>query len=400
MGSEAAISDAMANMSEAGDTMANMSDVGDEMHGEPDCPWGTDAEYQLLGNIDLLVGGYGTIALATLGVCANILAISVFFKKSFKSNFNNLLVALAVFDLLFLVVCITESIRRTFEDPTANSSSFSGLATQVHHHLFPYFLYPLHNILLTSSIFMTISISVERYLAIFHPLVYRNRSYSWNLSCHILPVLGLSVIINAPKFFESEVIYDGENSRIGLTEMRFDRNYAVYYQNWTRFLVLGLVPMLLLIFLNVRVFIAIHSRKSSSKEMTYSTILLLIVAIFILCHMPRVALNIYEVFDHEQISECGPPVWSMIFNVFSNGVLPALNSTINFFIYFLAGKKFRRSLLNFVFCRDDRQDNVVSKTSFRTADTRVVGQCEEAAKKVKEIMEMKKSGASRSASLA
>jgi len=393
MGSEAAISD-------AGDAMANMSDAGDDMHGEPDCPWGTEAEYQLLGNIDLLVGGYGTIALATLGVCANILAISVFCKKSFKSNFNNLLIALAVFDLLFLVVCITESIRRTFEDPTANSSSFSGLATQVHHHLFPYFLYPLHNILLTSSIFMTISISIERYLAIFHPLVYRNRSYSWNLSCHILPVLGLSVIINAPKFFESEVIYDGENSRIGLTEMRFDRNYAVYYQNWTRFLVLGLVPMLLLIFLNVRVFIAIHSRKSSSKEMTYSTILLLIVAIFILCHMPRVALNIYEVFDHEQISECGPPVWSMIFNVFSNGVLPALNSTINFFIYFLAGKKFRRSLLNFVFCRDDRQDNVLSKTSFRTADTRVVGQCEEAAKKVKEIMEMKKSGVSRSASLA
>ena len=168
MGSEAGISD-------VGDAMANMSDVGDEMQGEPDCPWGTEAEYQLLGNIDLLVGGYGTIALATLGVCANILAISVFCKKSLKSNFNNLLIALAVFDLLFLVVCITESIRRTFEDTTANSSSFSGLATQVHHHLFPYFLYPLHNILLTSSIFMTISISIERYLAIFHPLVYRNR---------------------------------------------------------------------------------------------------------------------------------------------------------------------------------------------------------------------------------
>merc|ERR1712123_138300 len=175
MGSRESVMGSEADISEAGDTMANMSDVGDEMHGEPDCPWGTDAEYQLLGNIDLLVGGYGTIGLATLGVCANILAISVFCKKSFKSNFNNLLVALAVFDLLFLVVCITESIRRTFEDPTANSSSFSGLATQVHHHLFPYFLYPLHNILLTSSIFMTISISIERYLAIFHPLVYRNR---------------------------------------------------------------------------------------------------------------------------------------------------------------------------------------------------------------------------------
>jgi len=341
------------------------------------CSEATDDEYALLGNIDVLVGGYGTIGLATLGVCANILAILVFCKKSFKSNFNNLLIALAVFDLLFLVVCITESVRRTFEDQLANSSSLSGLATQVHHHLFPYFLYPLHNILLTCSIFMTISISIERYLAIFHPLVYRNRSYSWNLSCHILPVLLLSVIINAPKFFESEVIHIDGGSYIGLTAMRMDRDYAVYYQNWTRFLALGLVPMLLLIFLNVRVFMAINSRRSSSKEMTYSTILLLIVAIFILCHMPKVALNFYEVLDIERIEQCGPPVWSLIFSVFSNGLLPALNCTINFFIYFLAGKKFRTSLLNLLLCRDDNQETVLSKTSFRTADTRLVIQTDE-----------------------
>ena len=148
--------------------------------------------------------------------------------------------------------------------------------------------------------------------------------------------------------------------------------------------------MLLLIFLNVRVFIAIHSRKSSSKEMTYSTILLLIVAIFILCHMPRVALNFYEVVDFEQINQCGPPVWSRTFGIFSNSVLPTLNSTINFFIYFLAGKKFRERLLNLVLCRDDRQETVLSKTSFRTADTRVGGQSDEAARKVKEIIEMEK----------
>eukprot|EP00092_Neocalanus_flemingeri_P036969 GFUD01040248.1.p1 GENE.GFUD01040248.1~~GFUD01040248.1.p1 ORF type:complete len:384 (+),score=91.46 GFUD01040248.1:150-1301(+) len=368
------------------------------------CSEGTEDDYVLLGNIDMLVGGYGTIGLATLGVCANILAISVFCKKSFKSNFNNLLIALAVFDLLFLVVCITESVRRTFEDADANSSSFSGFATQVHHHLFPYFLYPLHNILLTCSIFMTISISIERYLAIFHPLVYRNRSYSWNLSCHILPVLALSVIINIPKFFESGVVYDtiSGNSKIGITELRYDRNYVIYYQNWFRFLVLGLVPMLLLIFLNLRVFMAINSRKSSSKEMTYSTILLLIVAIFILCHLPRVALNFHEVLEFEQIDQCGPPVWSLIFSVFSNSLLPAINSTINFFIYFLAGKKFRKSLLNLVFCQDDRQDTVLSKTSFRTADTKLVGtNTDEAAKKVKEIIELEKNCVSkRSSSIA
>ena len=124
--------------------------------------------------------------------------------------------------------------------------------------------------------------------------------------------------------------------------------------------------------------------------MTYSTILLLIVAIFIICHVPRVALNIYEVFDYEQISACGPPLWSVIFQIFSNGILPALNSAINFFIYFLAGRKFRNSLMNLLLCRDETPINVVSKTSFRTADTKLAIGTDEAARKVKEVIEMKK----------
>ena len=34
---------------------------------------------------------------------------------------------------------------------------------------------------------------------------------------------------------DPQVVYDdGENSRIELTELREDKNYAVYYQNWTR----------------------------------------------------------------------------------------------------------------------------------------------------------------------
>ena len=142
---------------------------------EGNCTEATEAGYVLLGNIDLVVGGYVTIGLATVGVVANILAICVFCNKSLRSNFNYLLVALAVFDLLFLLLSIVESVRKTFEDRVANGSELSGLVTQYHHLLFPHFLYPLHNILLTCSIFMTISISIERYLAIFHPLVYRNR---------------------------------------------------------------------------------------------------------------------------------------------------------------------------------------------------------------------------------
>ena len=134
-----------------------------------------EEDYELYGTMSLVIAGYGNIVLAVFGIIANILAICIFSKKSFKSNFNNLLIALAVCDLLFLILSIAESTRSTFQEHRSNSSSVAGQAIFLHHLLFPYFLYPLHNILLSASIFMTVSISIERYLAIFHPLVYRNR---------------------------------------------------------------------------------------------------------------------------------------------------------------------------------------------------------------------------------
>ena len=151
-------------------------------------PRPTKEDYEFLECMSLVIKGYGNIVLAVFGIIANILAICIFSKKSFKSNFNNLLIALAVCDLLFLVLSIAES-TTAFQEHISDSSSVAGQVTFIHHLLFPYFLYPLHNILLSASIFMTVSISIERYLAIFHPLVYRNRQaihYSGNLGCYVL----------------------------------------------------------------------------------------------------------------------------------------------------------------------------------------------------------------------
>ena len=143
-----------------------------------------------------------------------------------------------------------------------------------------------------------------------------HRSYTWNLFCHILPVLLISTLINIPKFLESTVRWTPDSETyIAVTELRMDKWYVVIYQNWIRcsrniyltctidnryiyndiytiyrLVFLGVVPLLLLIFLNIRVFFAINRRKSSSRDRNYSTILLLIVVIFIICHTPRSVL--------------------------------------------------------------------------------------------------------------
>ena len=57
---------------------------------------------------------------------------------------------------------ILESFRKHFH-----------LATDVHIILFPYVLYPFTQIAITGSIFMTIAIALERFIAVHYPLDYR-----------------------------------------------------------------------------------------------------------------------------------------------------------------------------------------------------------------------------------
>ena len=124
-----------------------------------------------------IAGGYFCVILSVFGSFANIGAILIFCKKSFKSNFNNLLIALAVTDLLFLLLMFIEANMKIFEELHSDSNHWLVIwSFESYNHLLPYFLYPFGNIFLALSIFMTVSISIERYLAIYFPLVYRNRS--------------------------------------------------------------------------------------------------------------------------------------------------------------------------------------------------------------------------------
>ena len=46
------------------------------------------------------------------------------------------------------------------------------LTTEVHLLLFPYFLFPFLSIAMTASVFMTVGIALERYIAVHYPINY------------------------------------------------------------------------------------------------------------------------------------------------------------------------------------------------------------------------------------
>lgn len=193
-----------------------------------------------------------------------------------------------------------------------------------------------------------------------------------------------------------------------VTELRRNPTYIHYYINWFNFLSTGLIPVGLLIFLNGSIYAKIvettrlrekcrvhltnkqqvpevvtvtssaererehvvlsqqdssaagngnrKSRKSrmphppnnvSSKDFKMAMIMVAIVMVFLLCHLPRILLNIFEMTFSSKIETCGekfmPPTWFLCLVSCSN-FLVVLNSSINIIIYCVIGEGFRDAL--------------------------------------------------------
>ena len=86
--------------------------------------------------------------------------------------------------------------------------------------------------------------------------------------------------------------------------IRMDQNYVTWYINWARLLVLGLLPFVAISFLNTKIYIAIRRRRKGRRrrEDRMSVVLMLIVAVFTVCNLPRLLLNLHEITVIQQVN--------------------------------------------------------------------------------------------------
>eukprot|EP00093_Oithona_nana_P011486 11486.XXX_567098_570577_1 [CDS] Oithona nana genome sequencing. len=311
----------------------------------------------------LLLTGTGTV-----GLIGNFLSIVILSKPDMYNSFNQLLIALSTMDSVFIILAIIDySFSRAFQ-----------WSSQVFTYLFPYLIYPLNSITFCASIFTTVALAFERHTAVCRPIHYRNvtatNSVRRRTLCYVVPVLLMALILNVPKFLEAQftwtpieangtILNDSQvEYQIGYqtTELRDDPNYIQFYINWTRLITTGLIPMGALIYFNFGIFRGIqmtHERvkkknKQRASEMNLAAILLCIVFLFLVCHFPRILLNVHEIFMLGDMMTCGnafsPPVWYHCFVSF-NHLLLIVNASCNFLIYVSVGDKFKTTIDNFCY---------------------------------------------------
>ena len=150
----------------------------------------------------MVVGWDWNNFLASLGLLFNTIAISVLCNKRMKESFfNRLLVCLAIVDNLFLTNGIYSAYAMQLSEPNTSSGN--------HLFIFINILYPARNVLMCSSIYMTVGLACERYISIAKPYLQRSRQSEntcRRLVCYVVPVISLSIVFYIPKFFDLKLI--------------------------------------------------------------------------------------------------------------------------------------------------------------------------------------------------
>ena len=317
------------------------------------------------------------LPLGALGLVGNCFALLTLRRPTLKTTFHQSLVSLAICDVMFLFMILTDQI-------IDKTSLFYVI-------LFPYFWNPVMNILVSSQTFMIMGIATERFLVVWMPVIYKIRRPSYSQKTHlifyILPPVLCSIFINIPKFMETEIIKanmtDENNITVevldyDITKIRFNKDYIFYYTHLTRLIFTGVLPFIYLAIVNSLIILVIkkkipsyssfkqRSRSSSQlpleirrntvdkidtqKFSTNTSISLIVIdVIFFVCHFPRLLLNFTEqkiIEDDIQIF-LGEEGWLQFFlslNVFSL----TFNSSVNCLIYFLLWKKFK-NVINKIF---------------------------------------------------
>ncbi len=218
---------------------------------------------------------------------------------------------------------------------------------------------PLLKTCQTICIWMMVLVTTERFIYVCNPL-HANLLFS-NSKRRVLGslVFVLGVIYNLPRFFAQCILYMSPCNRdaIMIYRERFMLwPYRYIYLNGLYMALLYVAPLVTLCVMNVKLILAIRragrrqrvtlatGKNNNNLENNATLVLVIIILIFIICETPELLLRLL-VIVHRYCTSI--PLFAEVSN---NGLqncttvselLMAFNSSVNFFIYVIFGKRFR-----------------------------------------------------------
>jgi len=199
-----------------------------------------------------------------------------------------------------------------------------------------------------TTVWLTVLVSGERYVAICRPLHAATVCAVSRVRSAVLSIVVVSILFNVPRYFEVDV--DATGSVITKSTVGNSPAFRILYTSISYAMVLFVVPLVLLVYLNVRVVLALRRGRADwlylqvpqRREQTLTVIPLAIVLVFFVCGTPSLAFNVIDSVDPEIPSRYSLYMTLMVVANF----LVVINSASNIIVYCLVGSQFRNKLID------------------------------------------------------
>ena len=317
--------------------------------------------------------------LCYFGVVGNILNLAILTRKSLSMRKEKLeqcahshLIALAVSDLMY---CVTVLPRAYMPNFVQTSYISLWLLYEAYHSA-------VINTFLLCSSWLTVVMSVSRYIAISFPMKTRQRLGISTTRMCIVCIFVISVIFNVPRYF-TRAIHSIEHQEFEYSYFTFAgplrlNPKAEHIYLWIYFIVEIVIPLTAVAYCNIYFIRALHastklqrehsnqsssSSTSSNQSITLTLTLSIIVVLYIVLVVPAEIIQFFKPLVSKHFYE-NPKViayYSLAEAICST--LQVCNFAVNFLFYCLINVHFRRIVKNVLcFCRSSSQKQVLKNT--------------------------------------
>ena len=146
------------------------------------------------------------LIVGVIGIISNLLAIPILCGKGMRSVFNKLLICLLILHTIYIFCSILSEMFWPEWEKDDQKETFQIWFII----LFSFVLHPLKQFMLFSSIFITILMARQRYVAIRHPVEYHNSLQSsnpWKAALtNLMAVLIAAALLTFPLYLETKVL--------------------------------------------------------------------------------------------------------------------------------------------------------------------------------------------------
>src|SRR6218665_2342262 len=292
-----------------------------------------------------------TVAMGTLcsfGLVGNAASFLVLLRDRGRSATSFLLQALAFVDSLVLVTAVPLYILPAVYPYTGFLAAYYHVYLTILPLLWPIYLIPY-----TCTVIITVLVSLHRYCSVCKPFRQSKVFTCREAQNRVAGITIFSVIYNIPRFFEYRSVQvclapNVSRSAFEISELGDNKFYRIIYANVLYFVVIHGGPLLLITFFNVQLILALKRRQRRWAEMgkgwyqqDVSVVLVVVMCVFIVCQTPTFIDHILWTVVGEQARHCGG--WHYYYTAIGD-LLAIVNSSVNFVIYILTSRNFRKGL--------------------------------------------------------